>query len=216
MNLFNRIAAIVLWLVLLAVILQFAVVPQFTVGWLQVQLALLARWLAANQAANPTSFLVGQAALGIGALLLFGTLLFFEFMIGRKRGVRIRTPEGGSAELDTSSVGRRLQWHLDQLAEVITVIPAVKSRGSAVDIRLEIEREFREHRIEIAFPQLDVNIKELPPRTKAPLPSAEPRASKRRAPRRPRRVLPAGAKGVKPGDKKTANPDDGDDDENNS
>ena len=89
--------------------------------------------------------------------------------------------------------------------------------STASDIRLEIEREFREHRIEIAFPQLDVNIKELPPRTKAPLPSAEPRASKRRAPRRPRRVLPAGAKGVKPGDKKTATPDDGgDDDENNS
>ena len=75
----------------------------------------------------------------------------------------------------------------------------------------------REHRIEIAFPQLDVNIKELPPRTKAPLPTAEPRASKRRAPRRPRRVLPAGAKGVKPGDKKTtATPDDGDDDENSN
>ena len=88
--------------------------------------------------------------------------------------------------------------------------------STASDIRLEIEREFREHRIEIAFPQLDVNIKELPPRTKAPLPSAEPRASKRRAPRRPRRVLPAGAKGVKPGDKKTATPDDGDDDDENN
>lgn len=139
MNLFNRIVVIGLWLAAIGIILVFAVVPQFTVDWLQVQLAYLARWLAANQVANPTSFLVGQAAVGIGALLLFGTLLFFEIVSGRKRGVRIRTPEGGSAELDTTSVGRRLQWHLDQLAEVITVIPAVKSRGSAVDIRLEIE-----------------------------------------------------------------------------
>ena len=88
--------------------------------------------------------------------------------------------------------------------------------STASDIRLEIEREFREQRIEIAFPQLDINIKELPPRTKAPLPSAEPRVSKRRAPRRPRRVLPAAAKAVKPGDKKTATPEDGDDDENNN
>ena len=88
--------------------------------------------------------------------------------------------------------------------------------STASDIRLEIEREFREQRIEIAFPQLDINIKELPPRTKAPLPLAAPRTSKRRAPRRPRRVLPAGAKGVKPGDKKAATPDDGDDDENNN
>lgn len=88
--------------------------------------------------------------------------------------------------------------------------------STASDIRVEIEREFREQRIEIAFPQLDINIKELPPRVKAPKPSAEPRVSKRRAPRRPRRVLPAGAKGVKPVDKTTATPDDGDDDENNS
>ena len=87
--------------------------------------------------------------------------------------------------------------------------------STASDIRVEIEREFREQRIEIAYPQLDINIKELPPRTKAPLPSAAPRTSKRRAPRRPRRVLPAGAKGVKPDDKKTVTPDDGDDDENN-
>jgi hypothetical protein len=68
-----------------------------------------------------------------------GTLLFFEFVSGRPRGVRIHTTEGGSAELDPNSVGRRLQWHLDQLAEVIAVIPAVKSRGGSVDIRLEIE-----------------------------------------------------------------------------
>ena len=89
------------------------------------------------------------------------------------------------------------------------------SASTASDIRVEIEREFREKRIEIAFPQLDVNIKELPPRAKAPQPPAEPRASKRRAPRRPRKVLPAGAKG-KPDGKNppAAPPDDGDDDEN--
>jgi len=92
--------------------------------------------------------------------------------------------------------------------------------STASDIRVEIEREFREQHIDIAFPQLDVNIKELPPLTKTPLPSVEPRTSKRRAPRRPRRVLPAPAKSSKPGGKNApaappaATPDDGDDDEN--
>ena len=91
------------------------------------------------------------------------------------------------------------------------------SVSTASDIRVEIEREFREQRIEIAFPQLDVNIKELPPRTRAPQPPTKPRASKRRAPRRPHKVLPAGAKG-KPEAKNApaAAPDDGDDDENNN
>jgi len=139
MNLFNRILAILLWLLLLATALVLAVMPMAAVGWLQTQVDALARWLATWQTANPTYFLVAQASVGIGAILLFGTLLFFEVLSGRKRGVRIRTTEGGSAELDTNSVGRRLQWHLDQLAEVITVIPAVKSRGRSVDIRLEIE-----------------------------------------------------------------------------
>jgi hypothetical protein len=139
MNLFNRFLAIVLWFLLLATALVFAAVPQSTVAWLQSQFGVLFGWLAANKAHNPTSYIVGQAAVGIGAIMLFGTLLFFEVLSGRKRGVRILTTGGSSAELDTNSVGRRLQWHLDQLSEVITVIPAVKSRGGAVDIKLEIE-----------------------------------------------------------------------------
>ena len=139
MNLFNRIVAILLWLGLLAAALIGAVAPLASALWLQTQADLLVRQLDQWHAANPTNFLIGQATVGIGALLLFGTLLFFEVLSGRPRGVRIRTTEGGSAELDPGSVGRRLQWHLDQLAEVITVIPAVKSRRGAVDIRLEIE-----------------------------------------------------------------------------
>ena len=139
MNLFNRIVATLLWLTLMGVCLVAAIVPLQIVDWLQGQLTDAAAWLHALQADNPTYFIVGQAAFGIGALLIFGTLIFFEFMTGRRRGVRIRTAEGGSAELDTNSVARRLQWHLDQLAEVITVVPAVRSRGGSVDIRLEIE-----------------------------------------------------------------------------
>ena len=139
MNLFNRIVAILLWLALLVAALVCAAIPLQSADWLQTQAGLLVGQLERWQAANPTNFLIGQASVGIGALLIFGTLLFFEVLSGRPRGVRIRTSEGGSAELDPSSVGRRLQWHLDQLAEVITVIPAVKSRRGAVDIRLEIE-----------------------------------------------------------------------------
>lgn len=139
MDAFNRIVAVILWLGLLALALVLATVPLGAVAWMQAQLAAAESWLSGWQAANPTYFIVGQATLGLGALLVLGTLLFFEIMTGRRRGVRIRTAEGGSAELDTSSIGRRLEWHLDQLAEVIAVVPAVKSRGTSVDIRLEIE-----------------------------------------------------------------------------
>ncbi|MBE2236699.1 MAG: hypothetical protein IAE81_02850 [Caldilineaceae bacterium] len=139
MNGFNRVVAILLWVVLLVLCLIVAIAPLLTIAWLQAALSDAAAWLSRVQAENPTYFVVGQAALGIGAILILGALLFFEVSTVRRRGVRIRTAEGGSAELDTVSVARRLQWHLDQLAEVITVVPAVRSRGGSVDIRLEIE-----------------------------------------------------------------------------
>ncbi|MBE2239773.1 MAG: hypothetical protein IAE81_18445 [Caldilineaceae bacterium] len=139
MNLFNRIIAILLWLTLLVALLVAAIIPLQSIEWLQSNLTTLAAWLAAVQMENPVYFVIGQAAVGIGALLILGALLFFEVMTVRRRGVKIRTAEGGAAELDTVSVERRLQWHLDQLAEIITVVPAVRSRGGSVDVRLEIE-----------------------------------------------------------------------------
>ena len=139
MNGSNRFVAIVLWLALLAGLLVAAIAPLQSIAWLQTSLAELAVWLTNIQAENPAYFIVGQAAVGIGGILILGALLFFEVATMRRRGVRIRTIEGGSAELDTVSVARRLQWHLDQLADVITVVPAVRSRGGSVDIKLEIE-----------------------------------------------------------------------------
>ena len=139
MNPFNRVVATTLWLLLLIGLIVASTAPLATTGWLSAQLAQLDQWLSGWQAANPTYFIVGQATVGISALLLFGALIFAEVMSARRRGVRIRTTEGGAAEVDTGSIGRRLQWHLDQMAEVINVMPLVKSRGGTVDIRLEIE-----------------------------------------------------------------------------
>lgn len=38
----------------------------------------------------------------------------------------------------------------------------------ASELRLEIEQQFRAHKIEMAFPQMDVHVKEVPPRVRAP------------------------------------------------
>lgn len=139
MNGFNRFVATLLWLAMLLVTLVAAISPLQSIEWLQMNLAELATWLNMVKLETPVYFVVGQAAVGIGALLIFGALAFFELMTMRRRGVRIHTAEGGAVELDTESVARRLQWHLDQLAEVITVVPVVRPRGGSVDIRLEIE-----------------------------------------------------------------------------
>lgn len=149
MNTFNRVVAIILWGTIMAVIGLVAVMPFPAVAWIQEMSAQAAMWLAERQAANPSNFLIGQIAIGVSALLIFGLLIGLEIWSGQRRGVRIRTVQGGSAELDTASIGRRLSWRLDQLAEVISVVPLVKSKGGSVDIKIEIE----------AAPDVDVPMK---------------------------------------------------------
>jgi hypothetical protein len=139
MNTFNRVVAIVLWLVLLAAVSVVAVAPLRFLELLQSQLALAEQFVAQQQLENATNFLIAQTAVAVGGVLLFGFLLVVEVWTARSHGVRIRTAQGGSAKLDTGSISRRLSWRLDQLAEIISVVPTVKSKGGSVDIKLEIE-----------------------------------------------------------------------------
>jgi hypothetical protein len=149
MAVFNRIVTALLWLFLLVVGCLLAVQPLTSVAVLLQWLSRVQTTLHGWQAANATNFLIGQAAVGVVVTLLFGTLLWMELLAGRRRGVRIRTADGGQAEIDTASVSRRLEWYLDQVAEVITVVPTVKSRGGVVDVKLEIE----------AAPDVDIPLK---------------------------------------------------------
>ena len=149
MNLFNRLIAILLWLFLLAALCAAAALPMQTIQQLTVWLTTITATVNRWHEANPTNFLIGQSAIGVIAVLIFGSLLWLEFYTLQRRGVCIHTAEGGSAEVDTTSISRRLSWHLDQLAEINTVVPNVKSRGRSVDIRLEIE----------AAPDVDIPMK---------------------------------------------------------
>ncbi len=139
MAVFNRFIVILLWLILLALFCLLAVTPFDTLHKAQALLEVGTGTLSLWQTSNPTTFLIAQFAAGVVAILLFGTLLWMEIWTWQRRGVRIRTVDGSSAELDTASVGRRLGWHLDQLAEIIKAVPIVKARGGSVDVKLEIE-----------------------------------------------------------------------------
>lgn len=139
MDLFNRIVAILLWLVLLVAICLIAVMPFQSLAWIGGQIDMVAVRLAAWKNDAPTNFVVAQAATVVTTLLVLGTLIGMEVLSGRRRGVKVRTSAGSAVELDTASIGRRLSWQLDQLAEVVSVVPSVKARGNSVDIRLEVE-----------------------------------------------------------------------------
>ena len=138
-NLFNRVIAVLLWLLLLAVVGYTAIFPHRIIVLMLDLLLQMQESLRVQQAANGINFLIGQLSVGVLAVLIFGSLLWLELWPHRQRGVRVQTAEGGSVELDTDSIARRLSWHLDQLSEVITVIPDVKARGNGVDIELDVE-----------------------------------------------------------------------------
>lgn len=149
MTMFSRFVAAVCWLLLLTFAVFMAAAPFWTIGQIQSMLMSTANQLELLQQQNSTNFIIMQAASGITAILVFGILFWWTVFGGHQRGVKIRTVAGGSAELDINSISQRLEWHLEQVAEVSNVVPIVKARGGAVDIRLEIE----------VLPEVDIPMK---------------------------------------------------------
>ena len=139
MSILNRIVAASFWLLLLIGFTVSAVAPFWISTRLQSLLESFQSAVAQWQVTNPTNFIIGQATIGIASLLVFGLLFWLTAIWGQSRGVKIRTIDGSSAELDVNSISRRLEWHLEQVAEISNVVPIVKARGGAVDIRLEVE-----------------------------------------------------------------------------
>lgn len=139
MSIVNRIIAALFWLLLLIGATVSAVAPFWVLNQLQNFVGSFQSTAMEWQATNPTNFMIGQATIGVASLLLFGLLFWLTAVWGQRRGVKIRTTDGSSAELDINSISRRLEWHLEQVAEISNVVPIIKARGGAVDIRLEVE-----------------------------------------------------------------------------
>lgn len=136
---FNRIVAILLWIVLLIVLSILIIFPQLSIDQIQSTLATLSQTLEGRYEVNPTNFMIGQAALAILTVVLFGILLWLEVAALLRPTVTIRTAEGSMTEVDTTNIGQRLGWQLDQVDEIQTVVPIVRAKGGKVNIKLEIE-----------------------------------------------------------------------------
>ncbi len=117
---FNRIVIVFLVIVLLIGACILAAAPLATINQTNLLLGQLGAAMQTWQTENPTNFLIAQAAFGVSAVLLFGALLTLEFWVGRRRGVRIRTAEDWLGRLDITNVVAKLEWHLEQLAEIIS------------------------------------------------------------------------------------------------
>ena len=138
MNVFNRIVVVLILLILLAALVTLAVVPFNALSAVRTGVDGLQTFLTNFAQSSNTLF-----------MLIFGLLLAFELRRGGPRVVRVHTEGGSQASVTTDSVARRLTWHIDQLADVISVTPVVSAHGQSVNVRLDLETQ----------PEVDVPMK---------------------------------------------------------
>lgn len=140
MNLFNRfitiLAIVLVWFVIVAV----AAAPGTAQGWAQQGLDWAGNSLDAFQAQQPGwLWLLIRAGVIVSVTLLALALLWNEVRRKKTPVVKVRLPSGGEGSVTADSVARRLAWHLDQLADVVTAAPHIKTRGAAVDVTIDLE-----------------------------------------------------------------------------
>jgi len=149
MNAINRIIAFLIFLIAFVLLVFLAIAPLDALAWMQGQLGSLSHWVAGYQRSNPLLFTLGRIALGVIAFLVVIPLMLAEIPRGKKvKAVKVRT-EQGEIQVTADSIARRLAWHLDQLADVISVTPIVDPRGDKVNITLDVETS----------PEIDVPMK---------------------------------------------------------
>lgn len=139
MAFFNRIVTLLVIVLLWLVAVLLAAVPDLALGWARQGLDWIEQSSARGSAMDP-SWLFGVLRAASIVLVTLLALLLLRWELRRKRipVVKVRSSSGGEAAVTADSIARRLAWHIDQLADVITVTPQVRTRGSAVDVQLDL------------------------------------------------------------------------------
>ena len=149
MNAFNRVVTVMLLLVLLLVTIAVAIFPLTALGWVGQTASDWSDYLEYWEANARYLHVAIRVAIIVFAVLFFGILLFLELRRRKIKTVRIVTAEGSAATVVTDSVSQRLTYHVDRLADVISVVPHVSGRGKTVHVGLDLETS----------PEIDVPMK---------------------------------------------------------
>jgi len=132
MNLFNKVVTVVLFLVLMIVVPLVLILPQAMLGAVQ--------QVSASISASITTFhRVVLVLVGIIVFIVCGLVLYLELRRpSRKRAILEKTP-GGEVEVALDSIAQRLEYRIDQLADVVKVTPEIKPRRKDIDVELNLE-----------------------------------------------------------------------------
>lgn len=140
MNLINRTIVVLLVVALWAVIVLTAAAPGQALSWGRQGLDWVEVSLFQLQSMQPvwTYPLLRGAAIVVASLLALAWLMQ-ELRRRKTPVVKMRLPSGGEAAVTADSIGRRLAWHIDQLADVNSVTPVVRTRGNSVEVDLNLQ-----------------------------------------------------------------------------
>ena len=133
MNIFNRVVMVLLILLLIGLIVFFLVRPVEVVVLLAGAVAMLQErifdgtfWL----------YLVIGSVIAIALLVL---LLFLEVRRPKLRVARVQGTGNSDTWMSIQSISKSLEYRIDELPNVRTVRPRVRSRGKDVEVAVELD-----------------------------------------------------------------------------
>lgn len=133
MNIFNRIVIVLLLILIILFSAAAIVLPRQTFEvWTN---------LAANLDQYTSDFTgwVIMTLVLLGVIVLCLVLLWLEFRRKVQKTVRVEKISGGQAQVAVASVVQRLQYHLDQLPQVLSTKPKVTAKGRKVNLDVEVQ-----------------------------------------------------------------------------
>ena len=173
MNVFNRAVTVLLFVLLMIAIPIWMFMPDQAIGIGQ-------SFLGAVSASLDVFRRIVLILVGIICFIICGLVLYLEFRRPPRKRVKLESATGGDVELDVDSIAQRLEYRIDQLADVVDVTPKIKPRRKSIDVELNlvttpdvdvptktdevyvVTREVVEERMGLKLRKTKVNIKHSP------------------------------------------------------
>jgi uncharacterized alkaline shock family protein YloU len=135
-NIFNRVIVILSLLVIMIVSAIFFIVP---LPILQVVNAFLQQLETNLKGMNQIFQIGGGLAFTLLVWVICAAILWLEVRRPRAKTIKVAKISGGEAELTIDSIANRLEYNIDQLADIIKVKPTISPGRKGVKVDLELE-----------------------------------------------------------------------------
>jgi len=134
-NIFNRVIVVLSLLAIMIVSAIFFIVP---LPVLQIINPFLQQ-LEANLKANQLLQVAGGLVLTLLIWIICAAILWLEVRRPRAKTIKVLKISGGEAELTVDSIANRLEYNIDQVADIIKVKPTISPGRKGVKVDLELE-----------------------------------------------------------------------------